>query len=86
MRCQGCIKFKEVGIRLDAESRVCQEIYELGIGFSIRVINRHNKIAHTQSNANKLLGFWEFPNHKFIFPICYRISLDLETSLDLAPL
>jgi hypothetical protein len=29
------------------------------------------------SNFPRFLGFWEFPNHKFIFPICYQISLDL---------
>jgi hypothetical protein len=28
------------------------------------------------SNFPRFLGFWEFPNHKFRFPISYQISLD----------
>jgi hypothetical protein len=29
------------------------------------------------SNFPRFIGFWEFPNHKFRFPICYQIPLNL---------
>jgi hypothetical protein len=43
----------------------------------LRLKGKNPQIPKLLSNFPRFLGFWEFPNHKFIFPICYQISLDL---------
>jgi hypothetical protein len=39
--------------------------------------SQNPQIPQLLSNFPRFLVFWEFPNLKFQFPICYRISLDL---------
>jgi hypothetical protein len=43
----------------------------------LRLKRNNLQIPQLLSNFPRFLGFWEFLNHKFLFPICYRISLDL---------
>jgi hypothetical protein len=50
------------------------------------VKSKIRQIPQLLYNFSRFQGFWEFPNHKFQFPICYRISLDLGNFPDLAPL
>jgi hypothetical protein len=46
-------------------------------GIILRLKSKNPQIPQLMSNFPRFLGFWEFPNHKFRFPICYQISLDL---------
>jgi hypothetical protein len=46
-------------------------------GIILRLKRKNPQIPKLLPNFPRFLGFWEFPNHEFIFPICYRISLDL---------
>jgi hypothetical protein len=46
-------------------------------GIIVRLKRKTPQIPKLLSNFPRFLGFWEFPNHEFLFPICYRISLDL---------
>jgi hypothetical protein len=46
-------------------------------GIILRLKRKNPQIPKLLSNFPRFLGFGEFPNHEFIFPICYRISLDM---------
>jgi hypothetical protein len=55
--------------------RLCQKSAKSRI--ILRLKRKNPQIPQLLSYFPRFLGFGEFPNHKFIFPIWYRISLDL---------
>jgi hypothetical protein len=55
--------------------RSCQKSAKSGTILRLKRINP--QIPQLLSNFPRFVGFWEFPNHTFLFPICYRITLDL---------